>query len=66
MRTEHDRHLGVRQNFYLSNYENKMLKSAMSEFGYANKSQFMRDMIFKAIYLGRLVKEADHAKHAER
>lgn len=53
-----DRHLGTRQHFYLSGSEYRTVKSAMADMGYANKSQFFRDAIFRAIQLHRLGKEA--------
>lgn len=60
MRKEDDRHVGVRQDFYLSDYEYKMMKSAMSEFGCTNKSQFIRDAIFRMIRMGKPSKERKH------
>lgn len=54
---EEDRHVGVRQNFYLSDYEDKMVKDAMSSMGYTNKSQFFRDAILKYALKWKLGKE---------
>lgn len=57
MAREDDRHLGTRQHFYLSVSEYEAVKSAMADMGYANKSQFFRDAIFRTIQLHRLGKE---------
>ena len=54
---QEDRHLGIRHHFYMSDYEDKMVKDAMSSMGYTNKSQFFRDAILKYAFRGKMEKE---------
>ncbi len=61
---EYDRHLGVRQNFYLSDFEEAMVKDAMASIGCRNKSQFIRDAIDSYVLRIKLGEEVGHARNA--
>ncbi len=62
MSKEEDRHLGVRQCFYMSDFENAMVKDAMASINCQNRSQFIRDAIGSYVMRIKLGEEVALAK----